>query len=116
MAKVHWLLAAALTVGGTGAQAHTRLASSSPPDGGVLAEGAKEVTLTFDGLMREAACNATDASGKAVTVFGTPKADREKVHVPLTGQLPAGAYAMTCRYKGVDGHEMDTALKFTVEK
>lgn len=116
MAKMQWTMAAAAMLIGAEAQAHTHLASSSPADGGVLAADAKEVTLNFDGLMREAACSATDASGKAVAVLGEAKADREKVHVPITGPFAAGAYAMTCKYTGVDGHEMNATVKFTVGK
>ncbi|MCC6913644.1 MAG: copper resistance protein CopC [Rhodospirillaceae bacterium] len=114
MPKMYGIAAGVFLMTGGQALAHTHLASSSPAEGGVLAADAKELTFIFDGLMKEATCNAADASGKAVAVLGQAQVDREKVHVPVTGKFAAGAYAMTCHYKGVDGHEMNATVKFTV--
>lgn len=90
--------------------AHTHLVSSAPAEGGSLAADAKELTLTFDGLIAEATCTSAAAG------LGAAKAEREKVHVPIVGALPAGAHALACRYKGVDGHEMNATVKFTVTR
>lgn len=109
MAMRYWIFVAAL-LPATQALAHTHLVSSSPADGAVLVAGAKELTLIFDGLIAEATCTS-DAAG-----LGVAKPEREKVHVPVTAALPAGAYALACRYKGVDGHEMNATVKFSVAK
>lgn len=96
-----------------GALAHAQLKSSSPSDGGVLAVAAKEITLTFDALINEAACNAVDAAGAKVPSFGIATFARERVVVPLAGALSAGQYVLTCKVKS-DRHETEHVVKFTV--
>ena len=95
------------------ALAHAQLKSSSPADGGVLAAGAKEITLTFDALINEANCSAVDAAGAKASGFGTATLAREKVHLPLGGALNAGPYTLTCKVKA-DRHETDHTIKFIV--
>ncbi len=112
MAIRHLVFGAAVLIS-TAALAHTHMASSVPADGTALAADAKEVVLLFDGLIAEASCKATDAAGQPASGLGAAKPEREKVHVPVNG-LAKGAYALACRYKGVDGHEMNATVKFTV--
>lgn len=111
--KPYWLSAAALMFSAE-ALAHTHLASSSPADGDALPAEAKEIVLSFDGLIDTASCSAADAANRPVAALGAAKAEREVVRVPLAQTLPPGSYTLSCRYKGKDGHEMNAALKFTV--
>ncbi len=105
----------ALMLGTTPAFAHVDMTSSVPANGGELAPGSKEIALTFDALIKHATCTLTDASEKAVAALGAPKAEREKVFLPLTSPLEAGSYKIACKVAGPDGHERAHGLSFVVK-
>lgn len=95
------------------ALAHAKLTASSPSDGGMLAKGEKNITLTFDALIIEAMCNVVDASGAPVPTVGVPRIDREKVRIALAEAVKPGDYVLTCKVKA-DRHETDHTVKFAV--
>ena len=98
------------------AAAHTHLVDSMPKEGAVLAADSKEIVLTFDGLLNAVTCALTDQAGKPAGGIGAATLHREKAHLAVTAPLAAGAYALNCRYKGADGHEMSHTVKFTVAR
>jgi len=112
MKKLCLTFAAVLLLNGE-ASAHTHLVDSIPKDGAILAAGSKEIVLTFDGLLEAVTCVLTDAAGKVAAGVGAATLHREKAHLAITAPLAAGAYALNCRYKGADGHELSHALRFT---
>ena len=109
------IAALALVLGNAPAFAHVDMVSSVPTNGGVLAPGRPEMTLVFDALIKHVACALTDASGSAVAVLGAPRAEREKVVLPLTATLAAGSYALACKVAGPDGHDRSHGISFTVK-
>jgi methionine-rich copper-binding protein CopC len=112
MITMRWVLGTVVLLTSAEAMAHAQLKASAPPEGGALAADAKTITLTFDALIKEAACTLTDASGKAA-VLGNAHLEREKVHLPVAGPLSAGRYVLACKIKA-DAHETSHGVSFTV--
>lgn len=105
----------ALMLGGSPAFAHVDITSSVPANGGELAPGSKQVTLTFDALIKQAACGLTDSSGVPAAGLGAPQVEREKVTLLLAGALTAGTYTLACKVAGPDGHDRAHSISFTVK-
>lgn len=105
---------AALAVCTGTALAHAWLESSVPAANGALAPDSKEITLTFDEVVKPVSCKLTDSAGKEAAVLGKASASGETLHVPLTARPAPGKYSLTCRVVGPDTHAVNGALSFIV--
>ncbi len=117
MSRMVWTLGAlAALMLPTQAEAHARLTTSTPADNGAVAADAKELTLVFDELIRQASCTAVDGQGRQAAILGLVLPEREKVHVALKAPVAAGSYVLNCSVAGPDGHQVPATLKFSVAK
>lgn len=110
------LAVTALLGAGTAASAHDTLTDSSPTEGEALTESPGEVRLTYSASILElgAAVEVTDADGRSWPT-GELVVDSTDVTVPLTEDLPNGAYEVTWRVTSSDGHPISGVIPFTVE-
>lgn len=103
------------------AQAHLKLARSSPAQGDTIREPLSKITLTFTQPVEEAftAVDLIDSSGRSVgmrvvlqAVGGSPS--RQYV-VMLEHPIVAGAYTLKWRTAGQDGHAVSGMFDFAVD-
>jgi methionine-rich copper-binding protein CopC len=93
--------------------AHAKLMSSMPAKD---AEGASpaDIVLTFSEPITPAVVTLSDQEGHDVKTIGTPRADTNTLHLPVTGKLAPGHYTVTYRIAGADTHVVNGTLTFVV--
>ncbi|QYN41058.1 copper resistance protein CopC (plasmid) [Pseudonocardia sp. DSM 110487] len=134
VAAVVLLLAACWVWLSSPAYAHTQLVASDPPDGAVLVEPPRAVTLTLtevDGTVSIITVN--DPDGVPVSIgtprlvwpgreIGIPATGRQREHllpsdslrVPLAALAKPGRYTTHYRITAADGHPLTGVLSFTL--
>ncbi len=109
------ILAAATGLAGP-AQAHSKLVSSSPVDGAVLAAAPSEVVFTFDEdlLPGVDTIAVSDADGNVVTSVKV-EPEGNVVRAPWPTGLPDGTYQAAYRIVSGDGHPVTGAILVTLD-
>jgi methionine-rich copper-binding protein CopC len=95
--------------------AHSRLVSSNPTDGAVLAQSPADVSLTFDEQLIDGmnTISINDETGTMV-VSGPVQLTGTVMTLPLVAPLAPGTYQAAYRAVSADGHAVMGALTFTV--
>ena len=101
--------------GASVALAHAQLRAAAPAKDSETASPA-EVVLTFSEAVTPAIMTLADQGGHEVKAVGTPKADGNTLHLPITAKLAPGLYTVTYRIAGADTHVVNGTLAFTVTK
>ena len=98
---------------GAPASAHTRLVSTTPPDGAVLEQQPSSLELTFSEQLISLGSGAelSGPDGVAQTSFDVTG---QSLVVAVARPLPAGEYALAWRVTSADGHPVSGTLGFTV--
>ena len=95
------------------AQAHTKLAASTPAaDASVAAPSAIE--LTFAGDVRLTSVSLTDSAGAAKHLDAVPTAVASQFSLAVHEPLTPGSYKVVWRAVGGDTHIISGELSFTV--
>lgn len=109
------LLAGLLVLISVAAAAHSRLGTTAPADGAVLAQPPSEIVLTFAKRVRLTKVRMTRGDGRHVDLdLGDQKAFATRFVVPATG-IGKGRYRIEWRGLASDGHAMRGAFVFRVE-
>ena len=95
------------------ALAHAHLQKAVPADGAVLKEAPSNVVLTFSEPAKLTACWLEKTGEPSIKIGGLPDSPAREISVPVP-QLKPGAYVMSWRVVGGDGHVMGGQLKFSV--
>lgn len=95
------------------ANAHSRLKSSVPASGAVLAEAPAEAVVVFDEEARVTSLRLFDANGGAIALTADPVKAPGTASVALP-PLPDGAYELEWRAISVDGHPIRGRVRFEV--
>ena len=106
------LIAALLVFLAAGALAHSKLGSSVPANGAVLAAMPSEVVLTFSKRLRLTRVQMVRDGGRAVELEAA-KAFATRFAIPVHGTGP-GFYRIEWRGLAADGHAMRGAFSFRV--
>jgi methionine-rich copper-binding protein CopC len=96
------------------AQAHSRLAASTPAEGAVLRDPPAEAAITFDEAARLTALRLIGPDGERIALPGDPMTSPGEARAPLPPLAP-GAYEIEWRALSVDGHPIRGRIRFTVE-
>ncbi len=96
-----------------GAVAHSRLGTTTPADGSVLAEMPAEIVLTFSKRLRLTRVRMTPDAGKAVELEAG-KSFATRFAIPIEG-AGKGQYRVEWRGLAADGHAMRGGFSFRVE-
>ena len=107
------LLAGLLVVVAAAALAHSKLGTSVPADGAVLARMPAEIVLTFSKRLRLTRVRMSRDGGRAVELK-TAKAFGTRFAIPVHGAGP-GSYRIEWRGLAADGHAMRGAFSFRVK-
>lgn len=107
------LLAALLVLLAAGALAHSKLGSSVPANGAVLAAMPSEVVLTFSRQLRLTRVQMIRDGGRAVELEAA-KAFATRFAIPVTA-TGKGLYRIEWRGLAADGHTMRGAFSFRVK-
>ncbi|MDE0060646.1 MAG: copper resistance protein CopC [Defluviicoccus sp.] len=108
------LIAGCLVLLAAAALAHSRLGTTVPADGAVLAAMPAEIVLTFTKRLRLTRVRMT-REGKSVDLdLGGAKGFATRFTIPLQGPGP-GSYRIEWRGLAADGHAMRGAFSFRVE-
>ncbi len=96
------------------AMAHTTLREANITEGARIAQNPRTFTMTFGADSGLASVQLTNAAGQVVPLnYTPPRTMARSFSVPLPA-LPPGAYALSWRLMGADGHAMNGGVKFTV--
>jgi len=107
-------LAAVLLAAAAVAQAHTKLAASTPADGAVLATAPAAIELEFTGEVRLVSLRVNGADGAAVPLeLPAPGAAARRISVPLP-PLPAQHYEVEWSVMGGDTHRAAGRFGFAI--
>lgn len=99
----------------TGAFAHSRMDTTTPENGAVLAVAPEEVRFNFANDIRLTRVEMTLADHPSVELeLGDQKSFDRVFTLPLEG-MGSGIYLIEWRGLGVDGHAMQGEFRFTVE-
>jgi methionine-rich copper-binding protein CopC len=111
------LVGLGLTLLGAGpAAAHNTLVSSDPADGSTAATAPAQVTLTFNepAVALGTVVEVRAPDGRVVSSGDAVLTDAS-VAQALSGELPAGDYAVLWRVTSADGHPIEGQLTFTAQ-
>ncbi len=109
------LLATALGLVAAPASAHDELLSSDPADGAVLTNPPGAITLLFSDPPLDVGNQVIlRNSAKETVAQGEPTIEGNAVRLPITEQLPDGAYTVSWRVVSGDGHPIEGAFTFSV--
>jgi len=96
------------------ALAHTGLESSVPHDGEVITENISTVSLTFNTTIEDISTfKVTKESGQAISLAEHIVKEREMIGT-LSSPLQDGAYIVTWKIIGEDGHPIEKSYSFSV--
>ncbi len=108
------LIAGCLVLLAAAALAHSRLGTTVPADGAVLAAMPSEIVLTFTKRLRLTRVRMT-GDGEAVDLdLGGVKGFATSFAIPVRGPGP-GSYRVEWRGLAADGHAMRGGFSFRVE-
>ena len=107
------LLAGLLVVVAAAALAHSKLGTSVPADGAVLARMPAEIVLTFSKRLRLTRVRMSGDGGRTVELEAA-KAFGTRFAIPAKGG-GKGAYRIEWRGLAADGHAMRGAFSFRVK-
>lgn len=97
------------------ALAHSRLGTTRPADGAILAEMPAEIVLTFSKRLRLTRVRMTREGNSAVDLdLAGRKAFATRFAIPVKG-AGKGAYRVEWRGLAADGHAMRGAFSFRVK-
>ena len=109
------LLAGLLVLIPVAAAAHSRMDTTAPADGAVLAEPPSEIVLTFAKRVRLTRVRMARDDGRPVDLdLGDQKAFATRFVLPAT-DMGKGRYRIEWRALASDGHAMRGAFMFRVE-
>lgn len=108
------LIAASLVLLAAAALAHSRLGTTVPPDGAVLAAMPSEIVLTFTKRLRLTRVRMTREDKSVDLDLGGAKGFATRFAIPLRGSGP-GSYGIEWRGLAADGHAMRGSFSFRVE-
>lgn len=98
----------------TSAMAHTHLARSVPADGSVLTKSPEHIALQFEHPVRVTEFTIQKGAEKSEKLLvPLPDVPTAKVEA-FAPKLTAGAYVVSWRAVGADGHVMSGKVQFTV--
>jgi methionine-rich copper-binding protein CopC len=104
----------AISANGPAAFAHTRVYKTSIADNASIAVSPRSFAIEFEAKTAIASVSLTTAAGKAVPLTYTPPRDKAASFTIPLPVLSAGAYTLTWRAIGSDGHVMPGAVHFTI--
>ena len=110
-----FVLAGLLVLAATAASAHSRLNTTAPADGAVLARAPAQIVLTFAKRLRLTRVRMILDDGPALDLdLGGQKSFRTRFAVPLAGK-GRGLYRIEWRGLAADGHVMRGGFAFRVK-
>ncbi|CUH78214.1 Copper resistance protein C precursor [Tritonibacter multivorans] len=99
----------------SGAFAHSRVDTTTPENGAVIAEVPAGISFNFADDIRLTRVEMTHADHPSVQLdLGDQKSFDRSFTLPLTG-MGVGIYRIEWRGLGIDGHAMQGEFTFTVE-
>lgn len=99
----------------TSAFAHSRVDTTTPADGAVIAEAPTAITFDFADKIRLTRVEMTHEERTPVQLdLGEQKSFGRAFQLPMNGMGP-GLYRIEWRGLGIDGHAMQGDFTFTVE-
>lgn len=108
-------LFALLTTLSSAAFAHSRVDTTKPENGAVIAEVPAEVSFDFANDIRLTRVDMTHADNASVPLdLGDQKSFERAFTLPLEN-MGAGTYLIEWRGLGIDGHAMQGTFTFTVQ-
>ncbi len=108
-------LLALLATLSSGALAHSRVDTTVPENGALIAQAPTEVSLNFADDIRLTQVEVTHADHPSVQLdLGDQKSFDRSFTLPLES-MGAGAYRIEWRGLGIDGHVMQGEFMFTVK-
>ena len=111
----HILLAGLMLLSATAALAHSKLNSTVPADGAVLAQAPAQIVLSFAKRLRLTKVRLIHDSGPARDLhLGGQKSFRTRFALPLAGK-DRGLYRIEWRGLAADGHVMRGGFAFRVK-
>lgn len=109
------ILAVALGFLAAAASAHTRVSTSDPGDGAVLADASESVSLEFAGPIRLTTVEIVFEGNEPVKLdLGSQTSFATRFVLPLVGN-GEGTYRISWRGLSTDGHVMQGEFSFQVE-
>ena len=108
-------LALLMALGSAPAWAHAKLLSSVPAADSVLSAAPAEIVLTFNEAVTLISFTIVGQDGKQHPGAGPAKSDGAALHLPISGPLTDGSYALNYRVAGNDGHAMNATLAFSIQ-
>lgn len=104
-----------ISVLATGAFAHSRVETTTPKNGAVIAEVPAEISFNFAADIRLTRVEMIHQDHPSVRLdLGDQKSFDQEFTLPLLGR-GQGTYRIEWRGLGVDGHAMQGEFTFTVE-
>ncbi|MFY0616793.1 copper resistance CopC family protein [Shimia sp.] len=111
----HLALFALLASLASGALAHSRVDTTMPENGAVIADVPAEISFNFANDIRLTRVEMTHADHPSVQLdLGDQKSFDRSFTLPLEG-MGGGIYRIVWRGLGIDGHPMQGEFSFTVE-
>ncbi|UWR14300.1 copper resistance CopC family protein [Sulfitobacter sp. M368] len=99
----------------SGAFAHSRVDTTTPENGAVIADVPADISFNFANDIRLTRVKMTHADHPSVQLdLGDQKSFDRTFTLPLEG-MGAGIYRIEWRGLGIDGHAMQSEFSFTVE-
>lgn len=96
------------------AAAHDQLTTSNPEDGAVLDEAPEAIELDFSGELQELGSEIQVTAGDEAVAVDEPVIAGQAITSDLSGEMPAGEYAVAWRVVSSDGHPISGEYSFTV--
>ena len=110
----HILLAGLILLSATAALAHSKLNTTTPANGAVLAQAPASIVLNFAKRLRLTRVRMVHDDGPALDLdLGGQKSFRNRFTVPLAGK-GGGLYRIEWRGLAADGHVMRGGFAFRV--
>ncbi|WP_391118651.1 copper resistance protein CopC [Psychrobacillus sp. L3] len=95
--------------------AHTGLENSNPANGEVVTEQLSEIKLTFEGKLEQSSTFELKSSTGETIPVDNIIINEEKLEGTLSIPLDNGNYEINWNIVGVDGHQIEGNIPFTVE-
>ncbi len=113
MGKMRVLIALLLSLAATAALAHAHLQKAVPANGAVVSTAPASVLLSFSEAARVTACWLQKAGGPKEKINVPAASAARELSIPMP-QLSPGAYVLSWRVIGDDGHVVPGEIRFTV--
>ena len=112
--RIAWIAFATLSIAVTGlTQAHAHLQSSVPANHATLSVAPRSLTLEFEESVQLTALSIKKGDGAAKKIAPLPAAASKEFALPLPTIEP-GAYVITWRAVGDDGHVTSATIQFSI--